>query len=214
MARGPGRREACGGDSDGRARTKGRARSALGRWQRLRRARAASGCAELPRWRSGWGSGALPLTLRGCREGHGAWGARGTRRSGRPSRGARPAAVQHHLERVDQSGPVGGVHVPLERPCADDAEEVRERPVAHVPAALAQALDELRAGQGRGEGRVRSVPCHRADDELLELRLARGGRREVTRGGGSGRVGLGRGCERGRGESRRAGRALEWSLLQ
>ena len=37
----------------------------------------------------------------------------------------------------------------------------------------------------------------------------------MTRGDGSGRVGLqGRGCERGRGESRRAGRALVWSLLQ
>ena len=72
---------------------------------------------------------------------------RGTRCSGRPGRGARPAAVQHHLERVDQSGPVGGFQFTLVHPLADDAEEVRERPVAHVPAALAQALDELRAGQ-------------------------------------------------------------------
>ena len=36
----------------------------------------------------------------------------------------------------------------------------------------------------------------------------------MTRGGGSGRVGLGQGCERGRGESRRAGRALVSTLLQ
>lgn len=36
----------------------------------------------------------------------------------------------------------------------------------------------------------------------------------MTRGDGSGRVGLRRECERGRGESRRAGRALVWSLLQ
>ena len=164
----PGRRRPGGGAAQAEAPPRGEPGLLLGRRQRLRRAWAAGGT---PSCRGGALGcvGARCSFLRGYRE-----GPRGTARSGRPGRGRgpRPAAVQHHLDLVEQRG---GFHVPAaDDPAADEADEAVERRVADVPAALAQALDEqLRVGQRRGGGLVQ-LRSHRAVDDLLEPQLAWG----------------------------------------